>query len=65
MSAQPKNQQARQALAQTNQQLLMEIGQLAQQAEQAEPDQSLKQLANQINSLASQAKFNEQTRTQL
>ncbi|MEW6046269.1 MAG: hypothetical protein AB1609_07280 [Bacillota bacterium] len=65
MPTQPKHQQAKQALGRTNQQFLTEIVQLAKQAEQLEPDQSLKQFASQINTLANQVKFNEQTEQQL
>lgn len=65
MPTQSKNTQAKQALSQTNQQFLTEISQLAKQAEQAEPDQALKQIASQINTLASQVKFNDQTEQQL
>lgn len=62
---QGKVQQARQALSQTNQQFLTEIGQLAQQIEQTETNQSLKQLASQITTLSNQVKFNEQTETKI
>lgn len=65
MPTQSKNTQAKQALSQTNQQFLTEISQLAKQAEQTEPDQALKQIASQINTLASQVKFNDQTEQQL
>lgn len=65
MPTTPKPQQAKQALSQSNQQLWSEIVQLSQRAEQLEPDQSLKQLASQINTLANQAKFNDQTQQQL
>lgn len=53
--------QAKAALRQTNQQFLTEIGQLAKQAQQVEPDQSLKLLASQIDTLSQQMKFNDQT----
>lgn len=62
---QGKVQQARQAMSQTNQQFLTEIGQLAQLIEQMEPNQSLKQLASQITTLSSQVRFNEQTETKI
>ncbi len=65
MPVQPKDQQARQALAQSSQQLLTQIVQLANQAEQAEPDQSLKELASEIATLAGQVKFNQQTQQRL
>lgn len=65
MTGQPKNKQVKQAVQQNIQQLLTEIGQLAKQAEQMETDQSLKQLANQINALSTQVKFNDQTQGQL
>jgi mevalonate kinase len=60
-----KNKQAKQAIQQNIQQFLTEIGQMAKEAEQTETDQSLKQLANQIGTLSTQIKFNDQTQGQL
>lgn len=65
MTGQPKNKQAKQAIQQNIQQFLTEIGQMAKEAEQTETDQSLKQLANQIGTLSTQIKFNDQTQGQL
>lgn len=47
-------QKAQQTFRQANQRFLNEIGQLARQIEQIESDESLKQKASRINTLASQ-----------